>query len=366
MSFGATCARRACTVRLHRQQGRPDAAAELLSLLPQPDRVQDDGYLWQAHGHAAMAAGRVDEAADCFLRAAAECRRRGDRAAEAPLFPWLVEALVRSGRLPLAVAELDRADAQAHLQDENTTANLLYPRALLARRRQQEPETQSLLARLATAPAALPLFRRLGKELSAAPSEAQREPPMPMAPPNDAMLREYRFANCALDAERRELWADGRRQTLAPKPFDVLLHLYRNRHRLVTQDELLDTVWRQAAESPEVVAQAIAKIRQVMRRSKTHTVRVKTVYGKGYGLVADARVEPDEDTATTLLSDLHGIQEHLLAVVPLAGGDPGAGVADRDLGYPLEHSAGGWPHGCFSCMPASQRGTPQPWTRVRG
>ncbi|SHN40125.1 winged helix-turn-helix domain-containing protein [Rhizobacter sp. OV335] len=322
---------------LHRQQGRPDAAAELLSLLPQPDRVQNNGYLWQAHGHAAMAAGRVDEAADCFLRAAAECRRHGNRAAEAPLFPWLVEALVRSGRLPLAEAELDRADAQAHLQDENTTANLLYPRALLARRRQQEPETRSLLARLATAPAALPLFRRLGQELSAAPpSEAQRERPVPMAPPNDAMLREYRFAHCMLDAERRELWVDGRRQTLAPKPFDVLLHLYRNRHRLVTQDELLDTVWRQADASPEVIAQAIARIRQVMRRSKTHAVRIKTVSGKGYGLVADAPAAPEEDTAATLLSDLHGIREHPLAVLPLAGGDSSAGVADRDLAYPLE------------------------------
>jgi DNA-binding winged helix-turn-helix (wHTH) protein len=284
-----------------------------------------------------MAAGRVDEAADCFLRAAAECRRRGDRAAEAPLFPWLVEALVRSGRLPLAEAELDRADAQAHLQDENTTANLLYPRALLARRRQQEPETQSLLARLASAPAALPLFRRLGQELSAAsPGEAQREAPVPLAPPNDAMLREYRFANCMLDVERRELWVDGRRQRLAPKPFDVLLHLYRNRHRLVTQDELLDTVWRQAAESPEVVAQAIARIRRVMQRSKTHAVRVKTVYGKGYGLVADARAVPEEDTAAALLSALHGTQEHPLAVVPLASGDLGAGAADGDLAYPLE------------------------------
>ncbi|MEP7297566.1 MAG: winged helix-turn-helix domain-containing protein [Burkholderiales bacterium] len=321
---------------LHRQQGRPDAAAELLSLLPRPDRVQDDGYLWQAHGHAAMAAGRVDEAADCFLQSAAECRRHGNRVAEAPLLPWLVEALVRSGRLPLAQAELDRAAAQAHLQDETTTANLLYPRALLARRRQQEPETQSLLARLATAPAALPLFRRLGQDLSAAPSEPQGEPLVPSAPPNGVMLREYRFAHCMLDVERRELWVDGRRQALAPKPFDVLSHLYRNRHRVVTQDELLDTVWRKAAASPEVVAQAIAKIRQAMRRSKTHTVRVQTVYRKGYRLLADARVEPDDDTAVALLSDLHAIQERPLAVVPLPDGIPDVGGPDRDLGYPLE------------------------------
>jgi len=317
---------------LHRHQGRPGAAAELLTLLPHPDRVQDDGYLWQAHAHAAMAAGRVDEAVDCFLRAAAECRRHGNRVAEAPMLPWLVEALVRSGRLSLAEAELERANAQAHLQDETTHANLLYPRALLAHRRQHGPETQSLLARLATAPAALPLFRRLGQELSAAPGEQQRELPMPMASANGVMRREYRFAHCVFDVERRELWVDGRRQTLAPKPFDVLLHLYRNRHRLVTQDELLDTVWRRAVASPEVITQAIAKIRQAMRRGKTHTVRVETVYGKGYRLLADANVEPVDDTAAALLSDLHAVQERPLAVVSL----PGAGGADRDFGYPLE------------------------------
>lgn len=321
---------------LHRLERRPDAAAELLSLLPQPDTVQDDGYIWQAHGHAAMADGRVDEAADCFLQSATECRRHGNRVAEAPLLPWLVEALVLSGRLHVAQAELDRADAQAHLQDETTTANLLYPRALLARRRQQEPEARALLARLETAPAALPLFRRLGQELSSAPSDPQREPPKPITPPNGMMRRQYRFAHCVLDAERRELWVDGRRQALAPTPFDVLVHLYRNRHRVVTQDELLDTVWHKSAASPELVAQAITKIRQAMRRSKTHTVRVQTVYGKGYRLLADAHVEPDDDTAAALLSDLHATQECPLAVVPLPGGEPGVSVADRDLGYPLE------------------------------
>ncbi|NKI97324.1 winged helix-turn-helix domain-containing protein [Rhizobacter sp. SG703] len=321
---------------LHRLQGRPDAAAELLSLLPQPDRMQDAGYLWQAHGHAATAAGRVDEAADCFLRAAAECREQGNRAGEAPLLPWLVEALVRCGRLAAAQAELERADAQAHLQDETTTANLLYPRALLARWHRQEPEAETLLARLATAPAALPLFRRLGRELSAVPIDPRREHPMPMAPPNGVMRREYRFSQCVLDVERRELWVDGRRQTLEPRPFDVLVHLYRNRHRVVTLDELLDTVWRRAMVSPEVVAQAITKIRQAMRRGKTHAVRVHTVYRKGYQLRADAHAEADDDIAAALLPALYAAPERLLAIVPLSGGKPGADGDDRELGYSLD------------------------------
>lgn len=319
---------------VHRQQGRPDAAAELLSLLPQPVEGHDDGYLWQARGHAAMAAGHVDEAADNFMRAAAECRGRGNRIAEVPLLPWLVEALVLSGRLQLAQAELDRAGAQPHLQDESTTANLLYPRALLARWRRQEPEMQALLDRLATAPAALPLYRRLGRELSAMPIDQQGLPPVPIAPPDGTMRRQYRFAGCVVDVERRELWVDGRRHTIAPKPFDVLVHLVLNRHRLVTRDELLDTVWKEAAGSPEVIAQAVAKIRQVMRRSKRHAVRIQTVYGKGFRLLADARVEPVDDTATALLSDLHPPQRRL-AVVPLPDRKLAGGADDHDFKYPV-------------------------------
>jgi DNA-binding winged helix-turn-helix (wHTH) protein len=321
---------------VHRQQGRADAAAELLSLLPQPTEGRDEGYLWQAHGHAAMAAGRVDDAADNFMRAAAECRARANRIAEAPLLPWLVEALVLSGRLQLAQAELDRAGTQPHLQDESTTANLLYTRALLARRRGQEPEAQTLLARLATAPAALPLYRRLGRELSAMPVDPQGLPQLPSVPPNGMMRREYRFAGCVVDVERRELWVDGRRHTIAPKPFDVLVHLVRNRHRVVTRDELLDSVWDEAGGSPEVIAQAIAKIRQAMRRSKTHAVRVQTVYGKGFRLLADARVEPADDTASALLSKLQRPQQQRLAVVPLPDQEPGVGAHEHDFRYPLE------------------------------
>lgn len=321
---------------IHRQQGRPDAAAQLLSLLPHPARGGDEGYLWQAHGHAAMAAGRVDEAADHFLQAAAEYRRRDNRMAEAPLLPWLVEALVRSGRSQLAQAELDRAAAQPHLQDESTTANLLYPRALLARRRQQEPEAHTLLARLATAPAALPLFRRLGQELSALPVELQGVPPPPVAPSGGMLRPQYRFGHCVVDVERRELWVDGRRQTLAPKPFEVLVHLVRNRHRLVTRDELLDIVWDEAPGTPEVVAQAIAKIRQAMRRSRTHAVRVQTLYGKGYRLLADAQAQPEDDSAAVLLSQLHAAPPQRLAVVPLRDRTPAGGADDHDLRYPLD------------------------------
>ncbi|WP_341890713.1 winged helix-turn-helix domain-containing protein [Variovorax sp. YR752] len=320
---------------LHRLQGRPDAAAELLSQLPRPADIQDEGYLWQAHGHAALAAGRAAEAAECFLRSAAELRLRGNLAGEAPLLPWLVEALVRCDRLSTAQAELDRASAQPHLQGESSTANLLYARALLARRCHRHTEAAALLEQLVRSPAALPLFRRLGRDLSRAPGVRQ-DAHVPHEPPNGDMRRQFRFASCMLDVERREFWIDGRHRTLAPKPFDVLVHLYRNRHRVVDASELLETVWDGDSGSPEMVAQAIARIRQVVRRSSAASGLIQTVYGKGYRLLAHPRAEPDDSAAASLLSELPAAHEPLLALVPLASRGVGAGGIHPDIAYQLE------------------------------
>lgn len=318
---------------LHRLQGRPDAAAELLAQLPRPADVPDEGYLWQAHGHAAMAAGRCSDAAECLVRAAHEFQRRGNRAGEGPLLPWLVEALVRSGRLRQAQAELDRAATQPHLQDETTAADLLYPRALLARSLGHHREAVGLLAQLAEAPAALAVFRRLGRELSCAAHDPLDATPAPAPPPNATMRRQYRFANCMLDTERRELWVDGRQRSLATKPFDVLVHLYRNRQRVVGQAELLDAFWDEATGSPELVAQAIARIRQALRRSNAPAGLIQTVYGKGYRLLVDT-IGDAEDAGAGMPPEPPAAPEPTLVVVPEFTG-PGAGLMHPDVEYQL-------------------------------
>ena len=54
---------------------------------------------------------------------------------------------------------------------------------------------------------------------------------------------EYRFADCLLDAARRELWRAEVRQPIEPKPFDLLHYLLRHRSRVVSHDELLAALW---------------------------------------------------------------------------------------------------------------------------
>jgi hypothetical protein len=95
-----------------------------------------------------------------------------------------------------------------------------------------------------------------------------------------------------------------------------------------------------------VVAQAIAKIRLALRKSKTCAVPLQTVYAQGYRLIADAHVQAADDVGTALLPDLHPAQP-ALAVVPLAddgmrprfGGDD-VGYAVEVLGYAMAVHAG--------------------------
>src|SRR5262245_42800513 len=53
----------------------------------------------------------------------------------------------------------------------------------------------------------------------------------------------HRFQTFEIDEDARELRAGGRVLPLQPRVFDLLLYLAKNRERVVSKDELLDTIW---------------------------------------------------------------------------------------------------------------------------
>ena len=58
-----------------------------------------------------------------------------------------------------------------------------------------------------------------------------------MTEENDQKTEVYRFGDCILDADRRELTRAGEPVTTQPKAFELLLYLVRNRSRAVDKDE---------------------------------------------------------------------------------------------------------------------------------
>jgi len=88
----------------------------------------------------------------------------------------------------------------------------------------------------------------------------------------------YRFCGLTLEASRFSLaGADGER-ALAPANFRVLEHLVRNRHRVVTKEELLEAGWPSVAVTANSLAQSIRQLREALGSDAA----IETAYGRGY------------------------------------------------------------------------------------
>ena len=95
----------------------------------------------------------------------------------------------------------------------------------------------------------------------------------------------FRFGRCEVDMDRRCLRLDGTRVALEPRPFELLRHLIRQRHRVVSKQELLETVWPGQPVSPSALARAVMKVRQAIGDADEAPL-IRTVPRVGYHFVA--------------------------------------------------------------------------------
>jgi DNA-binding winged helix-turn-helix (wHTH) protein/tetratricopeptide (TPR) repeat protein len=102
----------------------------------------------------------------------------------------------------------------------------------------------------------------------------------------------YRFGNCELDADRRELRLDSSAVTMQPKAFELLLYLVRNRHRAVDKDELQDALWPRSIVTETALTRCVMKARRAVDDDADRQAIIKTVHGHGYRFIAEIRDEP--------------------------------------------------------------------------
>ena len=60
----------------------------------------------------------------------------------------------------------------------------------------------------------------------------------------------WHFADCELDLATRELSVAGDTRAVEPKAFDLLAYLLNHRERVVSHDELMDTLWPGVSRCP--------------------------------------------------------------------------------------------------------------------
>ncbi|PIT02964.1 membrane protein [Bradyrhizobium nitroreducens] len=97
----------------------------------------------------------------------------------------------------------------------------------------------------------------------------------------------FHFEDFVLDAERRELRRARTLIALEPQVFDLLLHLVRNRERVVTRDNLLDAVWNGRVVSESTLTSRINAARRAVDDNGGEQRLIRTIARKGVRFVGE-------------------------------------------------------------------------------
>lgn len=108
--------------------------------------------------------------------------------------------------------------------------------------------------------------------------------------------REYRFDDYLVKPGAWTLYRDGQVIHLEPTVLKLLVFLIGNRDRLVTREELMDTVWSDTIVSESALSKAIARLRKALDDDPRAPRYIETVHSRGYRFVAEVE-ETDHDTA---------------------------------------------------------------------
>jgi pimeloyl-ACP methyl ester carboxylesterase/DNA-binding winged helix-turn-helix (wHTH) protein len=105
----------------------------------------------------------------------------------------------------------------------------------------------------------------------------------------------YAFNDCELDLRRCELRCAGAVRRIEPQVFDVLVLLVRERKRMVTKEEILDTVWGSRFVSESALTSRIKTLRKAVGDDGKAQRVVRTVHGRGYQFVAEVVELADDE-----------------------------------------------------------------------
>lgn len=95
----------------------------------------------------------------------------------------------------------------------------------------------------------------------------------------------YRFADIEVNASQNCLKRGDEERHLRRKAFYVLVHLLERRERLVTKDELIETIWKDTAVTDDALVQCVKEIRRVIGDDSHQPRFIKTVPKSGYRFI---------------------------------------------------------------------------------
>lgn len=103
---------------------------------------------------------------------------------------------------------------------------------------------------------------------------------------------QFLFGDCALDIDRRELRRGSELISVGPQVFDLLVYLVQNRERVVSKDDLFETVWSGRIVSESTLTTHINAVRKAVGDTGEDQSLIRTIPRKGFRFVGETREGP--------------------------------------------------------------------------
>jgi len=125
----------------------------------------------------------------------------------------------------------------------------------------------------------------------------------------------YRFGPFELDLGALELRSNGSIVHVEPQVFGLLALLVGNRERVVSMDEIIETVWDGRVVSDAAVASRVRTARQALGDDGKAQLFIRTIHGRGYRFIAEARASRGAAMVPAVEPGDHSVDRSLGAMV---------------------------------------------------
>ena len=123
----------------------------------------------------------------------------------------------------------------------------------------------------------------------------------------------FRFSDVQIDVAQHELQRAGKIVHVEPQVFELLLHLVRNRDRVVSKDELIEAIWQGRIISETALSSCISAARRAVGDTGDDQFIIRTLHKRGFRFVGELR---DDSEPTAGITPLPPVAEVAATVAP--------------------------------------------------
>ena len=145
---------------------------------------------------------------------------------------------------------------------------------------------------------------------------------------NPSSKQIFRFGDVEVDLSQGCVRRGGEELHLRQQTFQVMVYLLKNRERLVTKDELLESIWKETAVTDDALVQCVMDIRRAIGDDSRRPHFIKTLPKVGYRFISpvekhwsqpETTIETPEVTSVAVeIEEESNNHRQLSPAVPLA------------------------------------------------